>query len=103
MLPLDATGGLPLGIVQDQADDEASNTLNHGDLLPLYTDGITEAAHPSQDGGILFGGDRLDTLLVASLGSSSEETIARIPAKLAAFCGTVPTVDDQRFVAIRCL
>ena len=40
---LDRAGGLPLGILGDQAYDQATVSLAAGDLLLLYTDGITEA------------------------------------------------------------
>lgn len=52
---LDADGML-LGYVQDVTLDEASVEVGPGDLLVLYTDGITDANAPS---GEFFGVDRL--------------------------------------------
>ncbi len=59
---LEALGatGLPLGVDIGIGVDNAAVTLDAGDLLLFYTDGVTEAAAPD---GELFGDDRLRTLL----------------------------------------
>ncbi len=54
---LDRVGGLPLGLFDDIAFDQAAVTLEPGDQLVLYTDGITEAADSE---GRMFGVERLD-------------------------------------------
>jgi len=60
---LDSTA-MPLGIVPSlEIDPSPEITLDPGDLLLLYTDGITEAAH---DDGATLGEERLaDTVLAA--------------------------------------
>jgi len=66
VVPLNDGGGLPLGILDGEAYEQASIVLETGDLLLLYTDGITEAMAPVKidDDVQLFGIDRLDRLLL---------------------------------------
>ena len=99
-----ADGGLPLGIEVDQSYNEASVPLERGDLLLLYTDGITEAAAPLKGGASrqLFGVERLDKLLLECGGASAEGCIERVRTEVAAFCEGQPPTDDQTLIAIRC-
>ncbi len=67
VLPLDRASSLPLGILDGVGYDEAEVQLERGDLLLLYTDGITEAMAPVARGQPvdLFGTARLDRALLA--------------------------------------
>jgi phosphoserine phosphatase RsbU/P len=56
------TGGIPLGIFQESDYETGEATLTPGDLLVLYSDGITEAG---QSTGKEFGEERLRTLVQA--------------------------------------
>ena len=104
VLSLDATGALPLGIIDGQTYDESTVTLERGDLLLLYTDGITEAMAPKAPGSRqLFGLERLDKLLLDCGAASADGCIARVRSAVAAFCGNQPPTDDQTLLAIRCL
>jgi sigma-B regulation protein RsbU (phosphoserine phosphatase) len=105
VLSLDGAAALPLGIELDQAFAQATVTLEPGDLLLLYTDGITEAISPpdSASGRQLFGMKRLDDLLLSCAGCSSEEYIVRIRSAVADFTANAPPKDDQTLIAIRCL
>jgi sigma-B regulation protein RsbU (phosphoserine phosphatase) len=105
VLSLDDAGSLPLGVAEGQTYTQAVVTMEAGDVLLMYTDGITEAmvAGESTHSHELFGVDRLDALLLACGGRPADECIARIRAEVAAFCGNTPPADDQTLVAIRCL
>ncbi len=59
-LTLDENRNLPLGIVEDETYQDAKAQLRAGDVLVIYTDGITEARSPSDE---LFGTERLEGLL----------------------------------------
>jgi sigma-B regulation protein RsbU (phosphoserine phosphatase) len=105
VLVLDAIGALPLGIAGRQTYSEATVTLELGDLLLLYTDGIVEAMAPADSpaAGTQFGTDRLDKVLLECSASSAQECIAKICSALTVFgAGAAPT-DDQTLIAIRCL
>lgn len=97
---LDEVGTLPLGILDGQKYDEATVALQPGDLLLLYTDGITEAASPTS--GELFGTDRLDQLL-QDCRATADDCIDRIRTSVAQFCENAPPTDDQTLIAIRCV
>ena len=109
VLSLDEHGGLPLGIMEGQSYGQASVTLERGDLLLLYTDGITEAVAPPAAAGAdgaaweLFGQDRLDALLLACGASSAFGCIERVCGEVAAFSADAPPTDDRTLIAIRCL
>jgi sigma-B regulation protein RsbU (phosphoserine phosphatase) len=60
LIGLDAVRGFPLGIMEEWTYDEATLTLDPGDQIIFYTDGITEAHNLEGD---LFGTDRLDSEL----------------------------------------
>ncbi|MBX3378925.1 MAG: PP2C family protein-serine/threonine phosphatase [Phycisphaeraceae bacterium] len=103
ILSLDEAGGLPLGVMGDQAYPEATAVFQPGDLLLLYTDGITEAMTPPDREGArqLFGEARLDDLLIRHSSDSAGECVARIREEVTKFrAGSAPT-DDQTLVAIR--
>jgi len=105
-LSLDRDGALPLGILDEQNYGEATVSLQSGDLLLLYTDGITEAVAPLKGGDApreLFGVERLDPLLIDCGGSRAEECIARIRGELADFSQAAPPSDDQTLIAMRCV
>jgi sigma-B regulation protein RsbU (phosphoserine phosphatase) len=57
---LDGPRGLPLGIEESEVFEESRATLQVGDQLVLYTDGITEAFSPD---GRMFGLTNLDRVL----------------------------------------
>ena len=100
------TGGLPLGILDDQAVRRGDRPLEPGDLLLLYTDGITEAMAPAATATAareLFGVERLDQLLLDCGGNGAAGCIGRVRAEVAAFSENAPPTDDQTLIAIRCV
>ena len=105
VMSLDEHGALPLGILEQQAYGQATVRLEPGDLLLLYTDGITEAMAPRQPSGArdLFGVERLDALLLESGTHCAEACVAAIRSAVAAFRGNAPPTDDETLIAIRCL
>jgi len=104
VLPLNEAGALPLGIDEDVPFGEAAVPLEAGDLLLLYTDGVTEAMAPQRPGSPreLFGVGRLDRLLVDCGGTRPAGCIDRVQAELNAFTDNAPPTDDQTLIAIRC-
>lgn len=105
VLSLNGHGGLPLGIVEDQEYGQSCLVLEPGDLLLLYTDGITETSPPPTSGEErqLFGLERLDALLLNCAGNPAAQCIERIQKELAAFSQNTPPADDQTLLAIQCL
>jgi sigma-B regulation protein RsbU (phosphoserine phosphatase) len=102
---LDRAGGLPLGILEEQAYCQTTVTLEPGDLLLLYTDGITEAMAPSHGAGgrELFGTDRLDAVLLRRGHGDAEACLDAVRSAVADFCGCGVPTDDQTLIALRCV
>ncbi len=105
VLSLDGAGSLPLGIRESVEYSEAAARLQRGDVLLLYTDGVTEAmaSHGREQASQLFGAEGVDRALLASGLGTAESSIARLQSDLAAFSGNASPADDQTLVAIRCL
>jgi sigma-B regulation protein RsbU (phosphoserine phosphatase) len=105
ILPLNENAALPLGILPDQPHTQNTLPLEPGDLLLLYTDGITEARGPATPAGDrpLFGTDRLDQLLLTCHAPSAHDCIQQIRTLVAEFTQNAPPTDDQTLVAIRCV
>jgi sigma-B regulation protein RsbU (phosphoserine phosphatase) len=57
----DAIVGLPLGVI-DRPYEQMTFPLEPGDLLVLFTDGVTEARNPAGD---QYGPDRLRAVVAA--------------------------------------
>jgi sigma-B regulation protein RsbU (phosphoserine phosphatase) len=64
---LDATGPL-LGTLEAATYKERQTEIHPGDVLVLYTDGVTEAMSPA---GELFGMDRLHEVIRARAGEGA--------------------------------
>ncbi|HEV3235792.1 MAG TPA: PP2C family protein-serine/threonine phosphatase [Gemmataceae bacterium] len=94
---LNEVNGLPLGILGQQAYKEASISLQTGDQIVFYTDGITEAHDPM---GQMFGTERLDQVLenCALQASALLETILQAVEEFAA---GQPASDDRTLIVAR--
>jgi sigma-B regulation protein RsbU (phosphoserine phosphatase) len=100
--PLNRTG-MALGVTGDATWEQAAVQIEPGNLLVLYTDGITEA--PSTDGS-QFGEERLlQTLQAAAATQPRAALTARdvhdgLLAEVRAFTGDVPQFDDISLVVV---
>lgn len=72
--------------------------LDAGDVIYLYTDGITEATNVNNE---LYGEDRLLNLLNAHKEATMEELLALIKEDVFAFTGDAPQFDDITMLAIK--
>jgi sigma-B regulation protein RsbU (phosphoserine phosphatase) len=89
---------LPLGMIQGTSYSQTAVQLDPGDILILYTDGISEAFDES---GEQLGLDRLlsiaQTLPVQSAASAGKELLAAVTR----FRGAVPAGDDETVVVLQ--
>ncbi|MGI8713251.1 MAG: SpoIIE family protein phosphatase [Solirubrobacteraceae bacterium] len=85
-----------LGAFQDGEWEQESLSLADGDLVLLYTDGVTETTGDDDR----FGSRRLRTLLSAHAGRSPDELLAALDAELERFRGG-PRNDDVAALALR--
>jgi sigma-B regulation protein RsbU (phosphoserine phosphatase) len=94
---LDVVGDLPLGVSADSTFQESTIELRSGDLLVLYTDGITEAKGP---GGVFFDTDGLEVALSGSI-NDPETAVMRIKDGIFQHTQGGPAGDDRTIVAIK--
>ena len=95
---LTGAGGVILGILPMASYQEARTTLNPGDVLVLFSDGVTEAADPSDDE---YGEERLGALVARMKDRPSEEIVEAIHSTVAAFTQGAPAADDITVVVAR--
>jgi serine phosphatase RsbU (regulator of sigma subunit) len=90
--------GIVLGIVPDPHFEPQSVTMRPGDVLLLYTDGVTEAMNLARE---LFGDERLSEVLHANHHRSPQEVINAVLAAVAAFAGGQSQTDDITMVVLK--
>ena len=93
---LDRTG-VPLGILDDGTWQLGVVHLAPGDVLLLYTDGITEAQNAQE---AFFDEDRLREAVRANLGRSAREIQDGVIARVDAFVGDAPQFDDITMMVV---
>ncbi len=97
IVPLDQARTVPWGIDPEAHFDRASHTFSPGDLLLLYTDGITESFSPT---GEMFTTDRLDQVLRSSP-NEPQVIINSVRAAVDMFTHPNRAEDDRTLLAIR--
>jgi len=94
---LDSTG-MAAGMFEVAEYSEGELTLQPGDLLALYTDGVTEAERPDEE---QFGRDRLSDILCRDRGHSLDDLVGRVLDELGRFQGRDEFDDDVTMLLIR--
>jgi phosphoserine phosphatase RsbU/P len=93
-----ASGGLPLGIKRDAEYREGRTQLQLGDVLVIYSDGVTEAASPS---GEEFGPTRLYETVSRNIDASAAGVRDRIESALTKFSQGTQAADDITLVIVK--
>jgi len=91
-------GGLPLGLLPHASFRMETLTLAPGDLLCLYSDGVTECAAPGDEE---FGLERLTRLVSRKHSSLPREIVEAIEEATGRFAAGLPQADDQTVVIVR--
>ena len=90
--------GLPLGLFPVVEYERVEIVLGPGDLLLLYTDGITEAANPKGDE---FGLDRLQAVVQKYAQEPLVALAVAIETVVEVFVDGTPFGDDRTIVMLR--
>ena len=93
---LEVAGSL-LGAFRSLGLRAGTETLAAGDTLVLYTDGVTDAAHP---GGERFGAERFHALVRAQCAVSAGAVVRTVMDAVAAWEGDEPA-DDLALLVVR--
>jgi serine phosphatase RsbU (regulator of sigma subunit) len=91
-------GGLPIGMMPGMKYQEGSVVFEPGDVLVIYSDGITESINEADEE---FGEERLIEVLKKNHSRSASGIRDRIDEALSRFVGTTASVDDMTLMIIK--
>jgi phosphoserine phosphatase RsbU/P len=91
-------GGLPLGIDLESGYRVGQVTLERGDLLVVFTDGMIEAVNRL---GVEYGEGRLIAKLQAAYGASAGAVLQSLMGDVNLFVGETPQHDDITCLVLR--
>jgi sigma-B regulation protein RsbU (phosphoserine phosphatase) len=91
-------GGMVLSCMENSQYDEAVVPLNPGDLLVIFSDGVTEAANESREE---FGEQGLAAVIRENLSETSRGLIEKIVTAVKRHAGNRPQTEDITLVVIR--
>jgi len=91
-------GGLPVGILPDTVYHEGTEKFEPGDILLIYSDGITESINDREEE---FGEHRLIEIIKRYKTTSVIELRDRIEEAISRFAGKAAPVDDMTLVAVK--
>ncbi len=95
-----STGGIVLGFMNDAIYEESTLSLEPGDVIILYTDGIIEAAGPDDE---MFGEERLAEICATMIRRSAREVLDGILKAVMSHCSDSEQQDDISLVIVRIL
>lgn len=90
--------GIPLGVQEDMNLEEQHVTLEIGDVVVLYTDGVTEAMNENED---FFGEERLAAVVRDNAGKSAQQILDAIRDAILEFAGNRPQYDDITLMVLK--
>ncbi len=89
--------GVILGVTDEPLLEEAELAVQPGDVLLMYTDGVTEAIDAHEDE---FGEERLYAVLQTCAGASATTVVERVNAAVHAFIGDQAQSDDYTLLVL---
>lgn len=90
--------GIILGVDENASFEQREKALREGDVLVLYTDGITEAMNDADE---LFGEGRLREVIAAHAADLAEEIADEVVQSVSDFVGGQPQHDDIALVVLK--
>ena len=93
-----SSSGLPLGLMGQASYVDSTLVLDHGDLVCIYSDGITECESPEDEE---YGLDRLTALLSQHADQPLTKILAVIDKTMLDWARGLPQGDDQTVVMLR--
>ncbi|MBI5650964.1 MAG: serine/threonine-protein phosphatase [Chloroflexi bacterium] len=90
--------GIALGVMPNITLQEYENHLAPGDVLLMYTDGVTDAINADEEE---FGADRLADLVAANAHLNVDALVEEINRAVTEFAGEGVHFDDVTMVAVK--
>ena len=91
-------GGLIMGLFPATPYEAYESRLGLGDVLVLFSDGVTEATNAAEDE---FGDDRFIETVRLNREKTASEILGAVTSALAAFVAGAPTADDVTLVVLK--
>jgi len=92
------TGGMVLSILEDFPYEEALVSMGPGDVLVVYSDGITEAVNTSE---VQFGEERLAKVIQEHRHESASGLLECIVKEVKTFAGGMAQADDMTLLIVK--
>jgi sigma-B regulation protein RsbU (phosphoserine phosphatase) len=93
-------GGSLLAVLEQLDLEEKEIQLQAGDILVLYTDGLTDAINPV---GEVFREERLWEVIESNPGVNAQEMLDLIMEAVVEFSRNTPLADDLTLIVLRCV
>ena len=93
-----ASGGFPLGIIEMAEYEIGETTLNPGDSLVIYSDGVSEAANLQEEE---YGIERLSEVIKQNIKRSAAGLRDKIESSVSTFTRAAPANDDITLVIVK--
>ena len=90
--------GVPAGLLDNRVYEELNVEVESGDLMVLYSDGITDQTNPKEEE---YGRGHLSRALRRLCGKDPEIVADQILADLDEFADGVPRFDDQTLIVLK--
>ena len=91
-------GNMPLGIVAATKYEEARERLSPGDVLVIYSDGVTDATNPQDEE---FGEQRFAAVVSEHRAETSSAILEAVNAAIAHWAAGTPLPDDLTLIVAR--
>ena len=95
---MNEAGGVVVGLLRDFSYGQACVTLERGDVLVAFTDGISEAMNSLEEE---WGEERFIEAVLACKGLCASDTIKRLVSEADAFAAGARQHDDMTLVVVR--
>jgi serine phosphatase RsbU (regulator of sigma subunit) len=92
------SGGLPIGIFADTVYEPGTTTMNTGDWLMIFTDGVVEAVNAR---GVEYEESRLIQVLQSNANRAPAELLRGLLADLDSYVGNTPQHDDMTCLLLK--
>ena len=95
---LSGSRGIALGVVPEVSIASTTLDLRHGDILILYTDGVTEAFNDQNEA---YGEERLREYVLSSRAQPARAVLDGLVAEIRRFAGAAAQSDDITLVVVK--